>query len=54
MRLHNIERHGIQLSPDEGRKLLDAAAAEGAVHGGLRGRADAGTVVEPLDDAGHP
>jgi gentisate 1,2-dioxygenase len=53
MRLHNIERHGVQLSPEEGRKLLDAAAAEGTVHGGLHGRAGAGTVVEPLDDAGH-
>jgi quercetin dioxygenase-like cupin family protein len=50
MRLHNIERHGVQLSPDEARPLLDAAIAEGTVHGGLRG---SGEVVEPVHDTGR-
>jgi gentisate 1,2-dioxygenase len=53
MRLHNIERHGVQLSPEEAKKLLDAAVAEGTVHGGLRGHAGAGTVVAPLRDPDH-
>ncbi|WP_326836446.1 cupin domain-containing protein [Amycolatopsis rhabdoformis] len=33
MRLHNIERHGVQLSPEEGKKILDAAAEAGTTHG---------------------
>jgi hypothetical protein len=33
MRLHNIERHAVQLSPEEGRKLLDEAVKSGATHG---------------------
>jgi quercetin dioxygenase-like cupin family protein len=53
MRLHNIERHGVQLSPEEAKRLLDAAVAEGTVHGGLHGSAGGGGVVEPLSDPGH-
>lgn len=33
MRLHNIERHAVQLSPEEGKQLLDAAVAAGTTHG---------------------
>ncbi|HEX3792564.1 MAG TPA: cupin domain-containing protein [Pseudonocardiaceae bacterium] len=33
MRLHNIERHGVQLSPDEGKKLLEEAVKAGKTHG---------------------
>jgi mannose-6-phosphate isomerase-like protein (cupin superfamily) len=33
MRLHNIERHAVQLSPEEGKALLDAAVAAGTTHG---------------------
>ncbi|MFZ5850210.1 MAG: cupin domain-containing protein [Actinomycetota bacterium] len=54
MRLHNIERHGVQLTPDEGRQLLEAAVARGAVHGSTRGDSDrsapgaGGTVLDPV------
>jgi quercetin dioxygenase-like cupin family protein len=48
MRLHNIERHGVQLSPEEGLKLLQAAVQSGTVHGGHAPQS--GTVVEPLRD----
>jgi mannose-6-phosphate isomerase-like protein (cupin superfamily) len=53
MRLHNIERHSVQLSPEEARPLLEAAIADGSVHGGIHGTAGAGTVVEPLNDPGQ-
>jgi hypothetical protein len=33
MRLHNIERHAVQLSPEEGKKLLDEAVKAGTTHG---------------------
>jgi quercetin dioxygenase-like cupin family protein len=48
MRLHNIERHGVQLSMDEGAELLRNAIAQGTVHGGHAG-SDSG-VVEPVRD----
>lgn len=48
MRLHNIERHGVQLSMDEGAELLRNAIAQGTVHGGHAGRD--GGVVEPVGD----
>ncbi|MCI2421006.1 cupin domain-containing protein [Saccharopolyspora sp. K220] len=51
MRLHNIERHGVQLSPEEARPLLDAAIADGTVHGGMRS-GDPNTIVEPVNDPG--
>ncbi|WP_214110827.1 cupin domain-containing protein [Acrocarpospora catenulata] len=38
MRLHNIERHGVQLDPEQGAKLLAEAAARDAVHGAGRPR----------------
>jgi quercetin dioxygenase-like cupin family protein len=34
MRLHNIERHSVQLTPEDGQKLLEDAVARGTVHGG--------------------
>ncbi|MGN6598263.1 MAG: cupin domain-containing protein, partial [Actinomycetes bacterium] len=37
MRLHNIERHAVQLSPEEAKPLLDAAIENGTVHGGIHG-----------------
>jgi quercetin dioxygenase-like cupin family protein len=37
MRLHNIERHSVQLSPEQGAELMRAAAESGAVHGGHGG-----------------
>jgi hypothetical protein len=33
MRLHNIERHAVQLSPEDGKKLLDEAVKAGTTHG---------------------
>jgi quercetin dioxygenase-like cupin family protein len=36
MRLHNIERHAVQLTPEDGRKLLDDAIQAGATHGSRR------------------
>jgi quercetin dioxygenase-like cupin family protein len=48
MRLHNIERHSVQLSLAEGQQLLEAAAAQGQLHG-----AQGGTVVQPLEDPGQ-
>jgi hypothetical protein len=33
MRLHNIERHGVQLTPEDGKKLLDEAVRNGTAHG---------------------
>ena len=33
MRLHNIERHSVQLSPEDGAKLLREAIDKGTVHG---------------------
>jgi hypothetical protein len=50
MRLHNIERHGVQLSMDEGAELLRNAVAEGTVHGGHAGNHGDGGVVEPVRD----
>ncbi|HEX5493565.1 MAG TPA: cupin domain-containing protein [Mycobacteriales bacterium] len=50
MRLHNIERHSMQLSVEQGKMLLDAAIQAGTVHGGLHGSAADGTVVQPLTD----
>jgi len=53
MRLHNIERHGVQLTPEEAKPILDAAIANGTVHGSFRGAGvnGGGTVVEPLSDS---
>jgi quercetin dioxygenase-like cupin family protein len=52
MRLHNIERHSVQIEPDEAKKLLAAAIADGTVLGGIHGR-DGSTVVEsPANHAG--
>jgi quercetin dioxygenase-like cupin family protein len=48
MRLHNIERHGVQLSMDEGAELLRNAIAQGTVHGGHAG--SDGGVVAPVRD----
>jgi quercetin dioxygenase-like cupin family protein len=33
LRLHNIERHSVQLAPEDGRKLLEDAIATNRVHG---------------------
>ena len=33
MRLHNIERHAVQLTPEDGAKLLREAIDSGTVHG---------------------
>ena len=33
MRLHNIERHAVQLTPEDGAKLLKDAIEKGTVHG---------------------
>lgn len=33
LRLHNIERHSVQLDQDEGRRLLEQAVAAGTLHG---------------------
>ena len=33
MRLHNIERHAVQLTPEDGAKLLQDAIDHGTVHG---------------------
>jgi len=33
MRLHNIERHPVQLTPEDGKKLLDEAVRNGTAHG---------------------
>ena len=33
LRLHNIERHAVQLTPEDGRKLLDEAVQAGRTHG---------------------
>ena len=33
MRLHNIERHSVQLTPQDGAKLLREAIDKGTVHG---------------------
>lgn len=33
MRLHNIERHAVQLTPEDGKKLLDEAVRNGTAHG---------------------
>jgi quercetin dioxygenase-like cupin family protein len=44
MRLHNIERHAVQLSPEQGAELLRAAAEQGAVHGAHSG---SGGVLDP-------
>jgi gentisate 1,2-dioxygenase len=50
MRLHNIERHAVQLSPEQGAELLQAAVEQGAVHGGHAAHHphDEGTVVAPV------
>jgi quercetin dioxygenase-like cupin family protein len=49
MRLHNIERHSVQLSADEGAELLRNAIAQGTVHGGHAGSGES-SVVEPVRD----
>lgn len=49
MRLHNIERHSVQLSADEGAELLRNAIAQGTVHGGHAG-VTGNSVVEPVRD----
>jgi len=36
MRLHNIERHAVQLTPEDARKLLEEAVQEGRTHGARR------------------
>jgi hypothetical protein len=33
IRLHNIERHAVQLTPEDGKKLLDEAVRNGTAHG---------------------
>ncbi|HEU0239800.1 MAG TPA: cupin domain-containing protein [Micromonosporaceae bacterium] len=33
MRLHNIERHAVQLAPEDAKKLLDEAVRNGTAHG---------------------
>jgi uncharacterized RmlC-like cupin family protein len=33
MRLHNIERHAVQLTPEDAKKLLDEAVKQGKAHG---------------------
>jgi gentisate 1,2-dioxygenase len=33
MRLHNIERHSVQVDPEDARKILDDAVRNGTVHG---------------------
>jgi len=33
MRLHNIERHAVQLTPEDAKKVLDEAVKAGTVHG---------------------
>ncbi|MGH3415846.1 MAG: cupin domain-containing protein [Actinocrinis sp.] len=33
LRLHNIERHAVQLTVEDGKKLLDEAVKNGTVHG---------------------
>ncbi|RCG30476.1 cupin domain-containing protein [Sphaerisporangium album] len=48
MRLHNIERHSVQLTKEQGFELLRAAIDNGTVHGGHHGRAD--SVAEPVTD----
>ena len=50
MRLHNIERHTIQLTPEQGVELLRAAAEQGAIHGAQHHHHDGSTVVEPVRD----
>lgn len=56
MRLHNIERHAVQLTKDQGAELLRAAIDQGAVHGGHTHTHahDRGSIVEPVrsPDAG--
>ena len=36
LRLHNIERHSVQLTPQDGKRLLDEAIANDRVHGSRR------------------
>jgi mannose-6-phosphate isomerase-like protein (cupin superfamily) len=50
MRLHNIERHPVQLSMDEGAELLRTAIADGTVHGGHGAPRGDGSVTEPVHD----
>lgn len=53
MKLHNIERHPVQLSMEEAAELMRAAVAQGTVHGGHGGQGAGqgdGTVVEPVRD----
>ncbi|MFC0106147.1 cupin domain-containing protein [Kibdelosporangium aridum] len=50
MRLHNIERHSVQLSPDQGAELLRAAIEQGTVHGGHTGISEHNSVVKPVRD----
>ena len=33
LRLHNIERHSVQLTPEDAKKILDEAVKAGTVHG---------------------
>jgi mannose-6-phosphate isomerase-like protein (cupin superfamily) len=33
LRLHNIERHAVQITPEDGRKLLEEAIQTGTAHG---------------------
>jgi len=49
MRLHNIERHSVQLSMEEGAELLRHAIAQGTVHGGHTGLTESG-IVAPVRD----
>src|SRR5690606_5462839 len=46
MRLHNIERHSVQLSKDEAAELLRMAAENGTLHGSHGGHG--GSVVTPV------
>ena len=57
MRLHNIERHSVQLTPDQGAELMRAAAENGAVHGGHAGTAAPSLLDEQaraVEPAGEP
>jgi mannose-6-phosphate isomerase-like protein (cupin superfamily) len=51
MRLHNIERHSVQLTKDQGAELLRAAIDQATIHGGHGGHShvhDTGSIVEPV------
>ena len=47
MRLHQIERHSMQLTPEQGRELLSSALENASRH---RPTDQSSTIVEPLRD----